>query len=151
MFCSSCGAAVSPGLSYCNRCGVELTANERGATKRSEASQESLVWALACVTIVGIGAIIGLMAVMKNVVQFNNDLILGLSLLTFLTFIGIDSVIIWLLLSPGVDARRMRRRQRQLTTNELNSKARELPEPSFAVTEHTTHTLEPSDRKRSTE
>ena len=39
---------------------------------------ESLVWALASVTIVGIGAVIGLMARMKEVVHFNEGLIIAL-------------------------------------------------------------------------
>jgi len=85
MYCASCGMAVSPSLSYCNRCGAELNAKDRSSNKRSEASPESLVWALTSV-------------------------------------------------------------------NELEgSKARVLPEPSFSVTDHTTHTLEPAERKRQAE
>lgn len=153
MYCSSCGMAVSPSLSYCNRCGAELNAKDRSPNKRSEASQESLVWALASVTIVGIGAVIGLMAVMKEVVHFNNDLILGFTLLTFLAFLGVDIVITRLLLRPRRDARAyFRAQQKELTTNELaESKARVLTEPSFSVTDHTTHTLEPAERKRQAE
>lgn len=153
MYCSSCGMTVSPSLSYCNRCGAEVNAKDRSPNKRSEASQESLVWALASVTIVGIGAVIGLMAVMKEVVHFNNDLILGFTLLTFLAFLGVDSVITWLLLRPRRGARAyFRAQQKELTTNELEeSKAHVLSEPSFSVADHTTHTLEPADRKRQTE
>lgn len=48
----------------------------------------------------------GLMAVMKEVVHINNNgLIIAFSLLVFLTFLGVDSVIIWLLLRPRRDAR----------------------------------------------
>jgi len=112
------------------------------------------VWALASVTIVGIGAVIGLMAVMKEVVRFNEGLIIAFSLLVFLTFLGVDSVIIWLLLRPSREAREayFRAQQKELTTNELaESKARVLPEPSFSVTDHTTHTLEPADMTRQAE
>jgi len=154
MYCSSYGMAVSPSLSYCNRCGAEVNVKDRSPNKLSEASQESLVWALASVTIVGIGAVIGLMAVMKEVVHFNEGLIIAFSLLEFLAFLGVDSVITWLLLRPRRDAREayFRAHQKELTTNELaESKARALPEPSFSVTDHTTHTLEPADRKRQAE
>jgi uncharacterized paraquat-inducible protein A len=154
MYCSSCGMAVSPSLSYCNRCGAELNAKDRSPNKRSEASQESLVWALTSVTIVGIGAVIGLMAVMKQVAGFNTGLIVAFSLLVFLAFLGVDSVIIWLLLRPSREAREayFRTQHAELTTNELaESKARVLPEPSFSVTDHTTHTLESAERKRRTE
>lgn len=154
MYCSSCGVAVSPSLTYCNRCGAELIAKDRSPNNRSEAAQESLAWALAVVTIVGIGAVIGFMAVMKEVVHFNNGLIIAFSLLTFLAFLGVDSVIIWLLLRPMRDARKAYSipQQTKLTTNELaESMPRVLPEPSFSVTDHTTHTLESADRKQQAE
>jgi uncharacterized paraquat-inducible protein A len=152
MYCSSCGMAVSPSLSYCNRCGAEVNAKIRDPNKRLEASQESLVWALTSVTIVGIGAVIGLMAVMKEVAGFNTGLIIAFSLLVFLAFLGVDSVITWLLLRPRRDETPLfRTPQKELDTNELESKARVLPEPLFKVTDHTTHTLEPAEKERRTE
>src|SRR6185503_5117705 len=112
MYCSSCGKAVSGGLRYCTRCGTELSAMDRGTSKPSESAQETFVWALAFVTILGVGAVIGLMAVMKEVVHFGNELILGITLLTFLAFLGVDVVIIWLLLRPRreLKARDMKKR-----------------------------------------
>ena len=154
MYCSSCGMAVSPGLSYCNRCGAELNAKDLSPNKRSEASQESLVFLLAAVTVFGVGAVIGLMAVMSEVAHFNTGLIAAFSLLVFLILLGVDSVIIWLLLRPSRDAGEayFRTHHAKLTTNELaESKARVLPEPSFSVTDHTTHTLESAERKSQTE
>ena len=105
MYCSSCGKAVSTGLSYCSRCGAELHAMDQVTSKPLESVQMSLVWMLAVVTFIGIGAVIGLMAVMKEIVHFGNELILGISLLTFLTFLGVDSVIIWLLLQTRRDVK----------------------------------------------
>ena len=107
MYCASCGKAVSAGLSYCNRCGSEVNAKDRGSSNPSEDTQESLVWALAVVTIVGIGAVIGMMAVMKEVVHFSNEMILGITLLTFLAFLGVDGVIIRLLLRPRREAKEL--------------------------------------------
>ena len=154
MYCSSCGMTVAPSLSYCNRCGAELNPKDRRPVTRSEASQESLVWALVSVTVVGIGAVIGLMAVMKQVADFNAGLIIAFSLLVFLAFLGVDSVIVWLLLRPSREAREayFRTQHVELNTNELaESRAPVLPEPSFSVTDHTTHTLESAERKRQTE
>ena len=196
MYCSSCGKAVFHGLSYCTRCGAELNAKDRGTSKPSESAQETFVWALALVTILGVGAVIGLMAVMKEVVHFGNELILGITLLTFLAFLGVDVVIIWLLLRPRreLKARDMKKRatdpisaplamiernekkqatgpisapftmmedipelfirtgETELSTNELEeAKQRVLPEPSYNVTDHATHTLDPADRKRQQE
>lgn len=148
MYCSKCGTAVSHGLSYCNRCGSELNAKDRDAAKRLDAPQESLVWALTVVTIVGIGALIGLMAVMKEVVHLNEGLIIAFSLLVFLTFLGVDSVLIWLLLRPGREAREyLRTQKKEVTTNELEAlEPRALSEPPYMVTDHTTHTLEQPER-----
>ena len=153
MFCSSCGTSVSPELSYCNRCGAELTPRDLEFSKRLGGVQESLVFFLIAVTIIGIGAIIGLMAVMKEVVHFSNELILAFTLLTFLIVLGVDSVIIYLLLRPMRKAGQHQRAQKkELITNQLGERAsRELPEPSFNITDHTTHTLEPVERKRQPE
>ena len=46
MYCSSCGAAVPAGLSYCNRCGADLRSKESSVAKRREASPDSLVWGM---------------------------------------------------------------------------------------------------------
>ena len=37
MYCSSCGTAVNPGLSYCNHCGAELNRKPGGRARRQEA------------------------------------------------------------------------------------------------------------------
>lgn len=153
MFCSSCGAQVASNLRFCNRCGDELNVNDKRVTRHIDASQESLVWALAVVTIAGLGAMIGMMAVMTEVVHFNIGLTMAFSLLVLATVLGVDGVIISLLLKS-------RRRsdaglpvsQRDLTTNELQgSKANALPEPAFGITDHTTHTLDAVERNRRSE
>ena len=154
MYCSSCGMSVAPTLSYCNRCGAELNLKDRSMAKQSGASQESLLWALVAVTIVGICSVIGLMAVMKEVVHFSEGLIIAFSLLVFLTFLSVDGVIIWLLLPKERDVREpyFGTQQKELTTNELGElKVRPLPESLLDVSDHTTHTLEPAVRKRHSE
>jgi len=46
----------------------------------------------------------------------------------------------------------IRARETELSTNELEeAKPRVLPEPSYNVTDHATHTLDPADRKRQQE
>ncbi len=109
---------------------------------------ESLIWAIASVTIVGLGVTIGMMAVMKEVLHFNDSLIVAFSLLTFLTFLGVDAVFVWVLL-------RSMRGAKEVSVKSLSTKGldeapmRVLPEPSLSVTEHTTRTLDrvESDRK----
>ena len=158
MYCSSCGAALPPGLSFCNRCGAELTAKEAKPAKTLEFS-ESLVWAIVAVSTGGISVLIGMMAVMKAYLNFNTQSIAFFSLLGFLLLLGAESAFIWMLLrsrkaqSSGVTGTK----EAGYPTQLHGSVARELDEgqspfePAMSVTEHTTHNLEPVYRERKAE
>ena len=148
MYCSSCGAAVTPGLSYCNRCGTALTAKERGSTKL-DMPLESLVWAIVVVAIVGVGANIGLMSLMKESLHFADGQILGIALVCLMPFLIAEAVFIWLLLRSQLASNRREVMLRSgAATNELdNPQPLALQEQSPSVTEHTTHTLEPARRE----
>ena len=148
MYCSSCGTAVTPGLTYCNHCGARLgRAKGDGVTKSSELKPETLVGAIASVFIFGLGAIIGLMAVMKSV--FDQPLIIFFTMLSFLIMCLVELVFIWMLL------RRKKSVKNAGDTKPFEEpgdrKVRMFPEPALSVTEHTTHTLEPSARQHKTE
>ena len=114
---------------------------------------ESLVWAIAAVTIVGMGAVIGLMAVMKQVLHFSDLLILIFSLLFLAVFMGVDLVFIRLLYSRfGVRKLSSPPAKNELRTKDLDEpKVRILPEPPASVVEHTTRTLDTADRDRQTQ
>ncbi|MGH9874213.1 MAG: hypothetical protein ACRD9S_17315 [Pyrinomonadaceae bacterium] len=115
---------------------------------------ESLVWAIVAVSVGGLALVIGLMAVMKSELHFDNQLILLVSLLSFLLLLSADMVFIWLLLST---VRRSRNREQDTdavtqikasTTKELGeARERFLKEPALSVTEETTRTLEPVHRE----
>lgn len=161
MYCSSCGSAVTQGLSYCNRCGAELNAQpaskESGST-RGPQLPESLVWAIVAVSVGGLALIIGLMAVMKNELHFTNGLILLLSLISFGLLAAAESVFIWLLFNS---ARRTKLREQDAgkITELSGSATKDLAEPrelflteaALSVTESTTRTLEPVSRERKVE
>jgi uncharacterized paraquat-inducible protein A len=149
MYCSSCGAAVTSSLSYCNRCGTELKAKQHSPMNLSEVSLQSIVWAIASVTIVGLGIVIGMMAVMKEVLHFHDGLIIAFSLLSFLSFLGVDFVFIWVLLRSRAGAKETNgaSQDKHVTRRGLDeAQARALPEPALSVTEHTTRTLEGADK-----
>ena len=148
MYCSSCGAAVPTSLSYCNRCGAELKPQQSGLTKLSASTLESMIWAIAVVTIVGLGITIGMMALMKQALHFSDPLIIAFTLLTFLSFLGVDAAIIWVLMRLRIGGKESV--EKNLSTKGLDKPAvRVLPEPGVTVTEHTTRTLDrvESDRK----
>ena len=146
MYCASCGTAMTPGLTYCKRC---------GANKLSQAPIEStlgtgkqteylimLVWAIVAVAVVGVGAPIGLMAVMKEVLHLENGLILGAALLSFLPFLAAEIIFIWLLLRSRSGSGDIARAKGAPTRELEDTHPRALPEPASSITEHTTHTLD---------
>ena len=146
MYCSSCGSAVPPGLSFCNRCGIDLRVKEESPAKRSGPAPDSLVWAIVAVTTIGLGSLIALMVIMKEVLHFSDGLINGFSAATFLSFILVDLLFAWLLLSSKRSRTNAANREelkaelaRELAAVQTNS----LPEPAQSVTDHTTRTLEP--------
>lgn len=158
MYCSSCGSVVTPGLSYCNRCGSELNAkpdSKKSGSTKSSTLPESLVWAIVGVSVGGLALIIGLMAVMKHELHFSDGLILIFSLLSFALLLAAESVFIWLLFNS---ARRGKLREpdpgdthqlRGSATKELaEPEQRFLSEPALSVTEQTTRTLDRVPRER---
>jgi len=149
MFCSTCGAALKPGLNYCSRCGKE----QSGAGKQSATEFESLIWAIVAITVGGISVVIGLIAVMKEVAGLSSEVITIISLVCFFLIFIADLAFIWLLL------KRNRTGGKSAAVNELKEastqKLVEMPAAQQlsgamppSVTEHTTRNLEPVERKK---
>ena len=153
MYCSSCGSAVPQNLSYCNHCGAKVSgAKADDIAQPSESFPESLVWAIVSVTVGGLGVIMILLAVMKEV--FSKELIAAFMLLSFLLLFAAESVFIWLLLRRKRDAKEIddtARRKEQATKDLSAAQAQAFPEPGVSVSEHTTRTLEPAYSERKTE
>ena len=152
MYCSSCGAAMPRGLSYCNHCGAKVTV-ERGdiAVKSSEVKPEALVWGMVAVLVFGFVAIMFLMMAMK-MVGLNVGQILAFTILSFLIMLVVEGVFIWQLLSRkrGTEEAVDTVLSKEQTTKELyEAQARGLPEHMPSVTEHTTRAFDPiySERK----
>jgi predicted amidophosphoribosyltransferase len=150
MYCSSCAAAVTPGLSYCNRCGAELIAKKPTASSKGAQLIESLVWAIVGVSVGGLALLIGLMAVMKHELQFENHIILLVLLFSFVLLLSAETVLIWVLLRSKGWINEREKATTDLTefkkaaTKELDEpRERLLTEPAGSVTEQTTRTLEP--------
>jgi hypothetical protein len=151
MYCSSCGAAVPAGLSYCNRCGADLRSKESSVAKRREASPDSLVWGMVGVTTVGLGAVIALMVIMQDATHSNQGLINGFVAMTFLAFLLIDALFAWLLLRSKKSAREnidIIQLKESIRAELQAAQTSGLAEPASSVTDHTTRTLEPVEGRR---
>src|SRR5438552_2130040 len=147
MYCSSCGVAVTPGLSYCNYCGEKLSgAKSVSIIKSPEVKPETLVGAMVFTFVFGLGAITILMGMMKAVLHLEGGLILAFALLCFLIMLSLEGVFIRLLLrrKRGAEEAGDTVTLKGPATRELYAaQARVLPEPVPSVTEHTTRAFDP--------
>jgi hypothetical protein len=147
MYCSSCGVAVAPGLTYCNYCGEKLGGAKRdNAIKSPEVRPETLIAAMVFTFVLGLGAITILLGVLKAVLRLQDGPILGFALVCFLIMLLLEGVIIRLLFRRRRDAEESGDTGR-LTgqpTRELDAtQMRGLPEHLPSVTEHTTRAFDP--------
>jgi hypothetical protein len=147
MYCSSCGVAVTPGLSYCNYCGEKLSgAKSDSIIKSPEVRPETLVAAMVFTFVFGLGVITVLMGVMKAVLHFELGQILAFTLLSFLIMLSLEGVIIRLLFRRKRDPEEAGGTVllKGQATRELDAaQARVLPESMPSVTEHTTRAFDP--------
>ncbi|HWT01685.1 MAG TPA: zinc ribbon domain-containing protein [Pyrinomonadaceae bacterium] len=152
MYCSSCGGAVAPGRSYCNHCGAKLSGpKDDAAARESTTLPESLIWAIVGVFVVGMGTTIGLMAMLKQLLDLGQGIIIAFGLLGFALMIAVESVFIYMLLSRRRGAKEAGggEEAKGQTTRELDAaQARALPEPVPSVTEQTTRAFEPAYSER---
>jgi hypothetical protein len=147
MYCSSCGVAVAPGLTYCNYCGEKLsTAKRDSVIKSPEVRPETLIASMVFTFVFGLGAIAVLLGVMKAVLQLEIGPLLFFAFLCFLIMLLLEGVIIRLLFRrrPGGEAASDTGRLKAQPTRELDAaQARSLPEHMPSVTEHTTRAFDP--------
>jgi hypothetical protein len=152
MYCSSCGVAVSQGLSYCNYCGAKSSGTKgNNVIEPSAVKPETLVAAMVFVFVFGLGAITVLMGVMKAVLGLNPGQILAFTLLSFLIMLLIEGVCIRLLFrrKRGTEGAGDAGLLKGQGTKRLDAaQARALPGPVPSVTEHTTRAFESVHNER---
>lgn len=153
MYCSSCGVAVAPTLTYCNHCGAKLNAEkDQSLLKTTELRQESMIMsAMVGLFVLGLVAISVLLGVMKEVLHFDFGPLVGFALLNFLILVSLEGILV----SRLFRRRAVRGKSDDSSvpaphiTKELEAQARGFGEPVSSVTDHTTRTLDPvySERK----
>ena len=157
MYCPSCGLELVAELSYCNRCGANLksTITQAGV---APAKLVGAAWAIAiAVTLVTVGGFGMVFSTVMALIDRGINLSEGGMVLLFFSLLFILTID-WLLI---------RQLSRVLSIPQLSGAAavtqkpnlveRPAPpmiasrEPASSVTDHTTRTLEPVPRERSTE
>lgn len=143
MYCSTCGVAVTQGLSFCNYCGAKLTGQDAATAPRIR--PESLIFGILATFIFGMGAISLLMIVLKNALNLHNDEVLLFALFPFLVVLLLEFVFVRLLLRNTRAAEGVAKTSfKGHDTKELDAaQARALPEPLRSVTENTTRAFDP--------
>lgn len=139
MYCANCGAALAPGLSYCNRCGYNLR-------EKNESNTGAISAFLSAITVLGtagLAIMLGGAIVLKRKTNLDPELI-GIFmtftfLLTSLTEFMLIRSLSKLLESKGSTMRSLP----PPVTNDLRlPQASTVGEPAPSVTENTTRTLE---------
>ncbi len=145
MYCSSCARQITEGLRYCNHCGARIS-YPGDTSASSDNFLISLVWAMVGTFVGGIGVMIGLIAVLKNY-GFNEGLVNGFALMTFLAMLTIEGSFVWLLRSRL----KAGKRQQNLTAGRtLSLTAENEPlQSAGSITESATRELDPVSRHSS--
>jgi putative copper export protein len=155
MYCSSCGVAVTPNLTYCNHCGAKLNSEKTDTlVKTTEARFDSFIMsAMVGLFVTGLIAMSVLLGVMKAVLNFQFGPLLAFAFLSFLILIAIEGILISRLFRRRIDKSRTDKSESGADaivhiTKELEAQSRVVSEPAGSVTDHTTRTLDPIYNER---
>ena len=148
MYCSACGSPITPGLSFCNRCGMSL--KERGGESKSPLPVIALVLGMVVVALSAMGMLLGGSIVLKTEGQFGEELIVLFMFLTLLittfTEIFLYRQLSRITTQPKLPAAMPLAAPVSLPTQPAAEyyapQPRSLAEPLPSVTENTTRTLE---------
>ncbi len=147
MFCSSCGTTITPGLSFCNRCGASLKEQPTEATVRTGAIVAFLM-AITIIGIAGLGMMLGGALTLKREAGLGEDVV---GMFMFFVFFVVSLIEFFLVrqlskLISNPTPKRAKLPQPSAVPHELHpasaASARGLPEAMPSVTENTTRTLE---------
>ena len=154
MYCQTCGAQLAQPLSYCNHCGADLSTlkvqDQSGTTVGT--AVDTLLWVIIGTTITLLGMALGALVLIKNG-AINERLGMAFVILTFVSLVVAEGVLVWRLLHLNRSAKEIRSvpRLSDVIAGEpdpLTTRALQEPlEPVSSVTEETTRTLEPSYTK----
>ena len=155
MYCSACGAPITAGLSFCNRCGISLKERSRDSKSPSPLPVVALVIAMVLVAVSGLGLLLGGPIALKREGGFETDLVVLFMLLTFL-ITSLTEIFLYRQLS------RLTAEPKQTAATPFSlptappveyyapqPQPRSLAEPLPSVTENTTRTLEYERNRRS--
>jgi hypothetical protein len=146
MYCSTCGTAITPGLSFCNRCGARL---EDKPELIGTAPINSFLTAITLIAICGLGIMFGGSLVLKKAAEMPTDFIGFFMLFTFVLTGLTELMLIRNLtrLTVGSEQKRRFSNKQQPPLELRPPTAQSFGEPVGSVTDNTTRTLEYARRE----
>jgi len=148
MYCSSCGTPVTPGLSYCNRCGTSLKDPE--PLPKNTAVMSIMVIAMTLVGLGGLGILLGGTAALREGANLPTALIGLFMLFCFLIVITTEMALVRnlsKLVSSSSEKQKQLPAAKSIPPDLRLPQATPFGEPVSSVTENTTRTLEYSRRQ----
>ena len=152
MYCPSCGLALSRQVKYCSRCGSPSIITKEAAVievfeERLNKELVDLFW----LTVIGLGLILGGLALLKTV-NLGNLVIIAYLVLSSLAFTVNFGLSLWQIrrLARGSKEASRAGQIGQLNADELDSVRAAALAPASSVTENTTRELEPRPKERVT-
>jgi len=145
MYCANCGTPLTQGLSYCNRCGVNL----RERTETKTAAIGAFLTAITLLGVIGLGIMLGGALVLRKEAGLSQELIGFFMLFTFL-IVSLTEFMLVRNLSKLTGSTGSPKYLPQPIPHDLRlPQATPLGEPVPSVTENTTRTLEYARREHS--
>ena len=145
MYCSACGTPLAPGLSYCNRCGMNLNPSEP-STKSTTGLVTAYLTAISIVGIAGLVLMLGGAIALRNGAHFDEDIVGIYMLMTFLIVALVEIFLCRQLsrISKGSMNQQFLAppKHAAMPAEFRPPQPRTLAEPVSSVTENTTRTLE---------
>lgn len=149
MFCSNCGSPRVHGLSYCNRCGIDL--RERKEPSSHTAAISVMLAAITLIGLIGLGIMIGGSLSLRREAGLSQELIGVFMLFAFLIISLTEFMLVRnlsKLISSVTEKKTYLPAAPQMQQEMRLPPARNLGEPVSSVTENTTHTLDYARRER---
>ena len=142
MYCAACGTPLTPGLSYCNRCGASL--RERSEPKSN--TIPAFLTAITLIAIVGLGIMLGGALTLKRDAEMAPEIVGFFMLFTFIIVVVTEVLLVRQLsrLTGNVEqASTAMQPPHFKAPDDVRSLPSKTPgEPVPSVTEKTTRTLE---------
>ena len=146
MYCSNCGTPRAPGLSYCNRCGVDLRERKEWS---NTAAISAMLTAITTLGLAGLGIMLIGALILRKKANLDPELIGVFMMFTFLIVAFTEFMLVRNLSKLTSSNESGKYVPPPTPTNELRLPAAStLGEPVPSVTENTTRTLDYVRRER---